>query len=271
MLTRRFTDDKGRLYYFDKRIPSKEVITGTPRNFFAETHLYTFEHKDGTKDTELEFFFADIDGIGNELIEKIVTTVRKGQKPNLTMEERENWNLFFYYQWKRSPEVYREVHSLVNFDEAYQKELSKLESRRSLTEEERRNLQDPATQERIKKGATVEALANPGPLVQTILGQKGLGIVVIKKPNKSFVIGSKPVLKLNLPGRQNLKDPTVEVWLPVAHDVMVSPAPIPPEEERVFELSDDSRIRYTNEAILKQSNAIAGRSKELITSLAKYV
>lgn len=268
MLTRRFTDDNGHLYYFDKRIASKGVITGTPRNFFAENHLYTFERQDGTKDTELETFFAEVDGIGNEIIEKIVIAVRKGQKPNLTKKEREDWNLFFYYQWKRSPEVHREIHSLTNLDETYQQAISELEFMCLLTEEERRNLEKPTTKARIEKSASIGALASPGSMVQTVLGQKGFGIAVIKKPNKSFVIGSKPVVKLNFPGRSNLTDPSVEVWLPIAHDIMVGPAPIPPQEEKVVEIGDHN-IRYINEIIFKQSKAIAGRSKDLISSLAR--
>jgi hypothetical protein len=266
MLSKRFVDNKGNIYYFDKRAPSKGVITGIPKNIFLETHLYTFEEKDGTKNTELEAFFSKLEGDADKIIEKIVTAARQGKKPNLTDVERKNWNLFFYYQWKRTPDVFRSVHSLVEYDDTYQKALTELESIRPLTQGERSSLEDIATKKRLKKGAEVLALSDPGSQVQEVLGKMGLGIVIIQNPKKSFVIGSKPVLKL-MPKGSKLGDPTAEVWLPIAHDVLVGPGPINPNEERIIKIPDD-KIREYNEAMFKQSKGIAGRSKELISSLA---
>jgi hypothetical protein len=266
MLSKRFVDDKGNIHYFDKRAPSKGVIAGIPKNIFLETHLYTFEEKDGRKNTELEAYFAKLEGVVDKIIDKIVTAARKGQKPNLTYAEREKWNLFFFYQWKRSPDVIREVDSLINFDDTLRQVISKVESLLSLTEEQKRELKDPVTIRRIQKGSTVAAISNPGLVVQETLSKMGLGIIVIQNAKKSFIIGSNPVLRL-MPKGSKLGDPAAEVWLPIAHDVLVGPGPINPNEELIIEIPDD-KIREFNEAMFKQSKGIAGRSKELISSLA---
>jgi len=270
MLLRRFVDHNSNLYYFDKRFPSRGVLVSTSQNLFLENHLYTAEDKDGVKDVELESYFSELEGRADHIIEKIVTAARKEQKPNLTSYEKEIWNLFFYYQWKRVPDYFRKIHALMDFDRSLHEAVTTFETEhRPFTDDERRNLQDPAWRDRIKQGAIVQALADPGPLVETALSQKGLGVVVIQKPNKSFVIGSNPVLRLSLPGRSHLTDPTVEIWLPVAHDILVGPAPLP-QQELVVGLREDRHIRYINESILKQSTVIAGRSKELISSLVRY-
>jgi hypothetical protein len=166
------------------------------------------------------------------------------------------------------PDVFRNVHGLRDFDKTVEEAIARIEMQhRPFTEDEHRSLRHPATKKRIKQGATVEALADPGPQVQTALSQKGLAIVVIQKPKRSFVIGSNPVLRF-MPAGSNLADPNIQVWLPVAHDVMVGPAPIPPQEERVIGLSKGSDIRHVNRAIFRQSTAIAGHSRALIASLA---
>jgi hypothetical protein len=53
----------------------------------------------------------------------------------------------------------------------------------------------------------------------------------------------------------------------VAHDVAVSPALVPPTEERLVEIHD-CHVRTINVAVFKQSTAIAGRSRGLIASLS---
>lgn len=82
-------------------------------------------------------------------------------------------------------------------------------------------------------------------------------------------MGSRPVVKLTHPGRGHLADATVEVWLPIASDVAVSPAPGAPTEELLVEIREDSTIRYLNRAAFIQSTAIAGKSQKLVASLAR--
>ncbi|MBI2178809.1 MAG: hypothetical protein HYU38_10830, partial [Candidatus Tectomicrobia bacterium] len=137
---------------------------------------------------------------------------------------------------------------------------------RPLTDKERQEFQKPETLKRIRRNAKVHSLADPSQEVQEVLSRKGLGIAVISDPKKSIIIGSFPVVKLTFPGRTNLADPSVEVWLPISRDVVVGVAPFPNTEKLVAIANHD--IRALNLLISKQSTIIAGPSRELISSLS---
>jgi hypothetical protein len=111
-----------------------------------------------------------------------------------------------------------------------------------------------------RTAGTIEAVGVlPTPAEREKLLSSGGLIVRITKHNKSFVIGSRPVVR---PGRMHIEDATGQAWLPIAHDVAVllfagngGPASI-------------EIIRWLNEALFKQSTFVAGRSNKLLASLS---
>jgi Protein of unknown function (DUF4238) len=270
MLLERFADENGKLFFFSKQFPAKGVLATTPRNLFCQKHTYTAKDKHGAMDVRLERSYAELEGLATAIIEKIVTSARHGHKANLTTQERDIWDFFFYNQWKRVPDFQRKFFETEKFGSQLTNATAAFEAQfRPLTPDEERDLQDPLWLERVKQNAKIHALTRSSPRILAFLKDKGLGIAVIRKPGKSFVIGSFPVVKLAYSGRQHPADPTVEIWLPVAHDVAVSPAPFPSPEEVLIEIHDDSPVRAINTAIFKQSTAIAGRSQRLIASLVR--
>jgi len=126
----------------------------------------------------------------------------------------------------------------------------------------------PQVRDRILRNARVIALTDRGTNVRRALASRGLGVVHIEARHKSFIIGSSPVVKLTLPGRSDIRDPTVEMWLPIASDVMVGLGR-EAGTETLASTTDASQIRHINEAIASQSTMIAGASKALVRSLAK--
>jgi len=269
MLLQRFADENGKLFFFSKQFPAKGVLAITPRNLFCQTHIYTAKDKHGAMDVRLEHYYADLECLANAIIEKIVTSARYGHKPHFTAQERDIWDYFFYNQWKRVPDFQRKFFQTDKFESQLKAAAAAFETNyRPLTQDEERDLQDPAWLERVKQNAKIHALTRSSPRILAFLKEKGLGIAIIRKPGKSFVVGSFPVVKLAYPGRQHPADPTAEIWLPVAHDVAVSPAPVPSRVELLIEIHADSPVRAINAAIFKQSTAIAGRSQRLIASLS---
>jgi hypothetical protein len=267
MLLRRFLASNGKLYAFNKHEPEKGIFTPTPKSLFVGKHLYSDTDKTGEKDDWLEKHFSKIEGQVNLIIEKIIMAVRSGKKPGLKAEEKELWDLFFYYQWKRVPEFDESLNIFSEFEIHIEEAVKEFElSFRPLTNEEKTELKTPEALARIKQSAKNKSLADPGKDVQKILNNKGLGIAVIRKPNKSFIIGSQPVAKFTFPERTHLGDDTVEVWLPIAPDIAISPAP-KRETEILIQVSDKD-IRHINEGIFSQSTIVAGRSEALIKSLA---
>ena len=267
MLSKRFVDSDGKLYCYKKDAPERGVFTGTPKNLFVQGHLYTAFNEDGTKDVLLEQKFSQLDSEANDIIEKIIVSVRKGQLPGLTEVEKRVWDLFHFVQWKRVPDSHGFYFTDENFGPVIQQAKADYQEKYGpLTEEQEGWFQDPEWLKKYKQNVRVGMLAQAGSRVREALSQKGLGIAIISKPNKSFVIGSFPVVKFAHTGRADLTDSTVEVWLPISHDVAVTPAPISPMKEKAVYIRD-SDVRKINEAILKQSTMIAGRSPKLIRSL----
>jgi hypothetical protein len=268
MLLRRFTDEDGRLFFFNKRFPDGGVLSTTPANLFCETHLYTAKDKNGVMDVQLERDYADLESLANPIIEKIVSASRRGLRPQLTAQERDIWDVFFCNQWKRVPEIREKVFDRENIESRLTRLVATFEANgRPLTSNDASNLRNPKWVARVKKNTMIEALKHPSPEVLAILKQKGLCIAVIRKRGKSFVIGSLPVVKLNHPHREHLSDPTVEVWLPISFDIAVSPAFMLSGNELVREIYDESIVRRINRATFAQSTTIAGRSEKLIASL----
>jgi hypothetical protein len=266
MLSARFTDEACNLHFFDKRAADRGVITSTPENVFVVGHLYSLIGKDGSKNTALEKYYAHVEGRANGLIEKIITAARAEKLPGLSNAEKAEWDAYVYQQWSRVPDLH--LRTLNDFEDTLRRSVEEFEKTvRPLTDAERLSLKEPETLARIKQNARVMSLGiDHGPAVDA-LGTRGLGVAIIKRRNKSFVLGSLPVVKLTLPSRTHITDPTVEAWLPIASDVAVSPAGTRGTEQ-LFPITDDRYIRALNEATFGQSTVIAGCSHALIASLS---
>lgn len=269
MLQRRFVDSNGRLYSFDKRRPEDGVRLEQPANLFVEKHLYSIKKKTGEKDPDLETRLAQLEGDADIVIRKIVKASEKGEVPSFSEYERGVWDLFFYVQWKRTPDNFERINALSNFDEMIKKSIENFEREfRPLTNIEREELGDPAVQSRLIHNAKVGAVGSGSKEVVQALHNKGLAILKIDTPNRSFVLGSNPVVKMTHKGRAHISDPTVEIWFPISPQLAVSPAYLR-GEERLIPIRDAKDIRHINSAVANQSTVIAGNNEKLISSLSR--
>ena len=256
---KRFTDKEGNLYFYDKRHPDKGVRKRAPKNLFYERHFYTQVEEDGTQDAAVETeFLAVLESEASPVIEKIVNAARRGDPPNLSPDEKDIWVKFSFIQFKRVPErrekrkeeIFQEMRREIDFIAFADSELSILD--------------DEETMERLWRNSSIQSVQKPlSKQGAKILLEKQIGVAVIRKPKpkRSFVIGSNPVVKMSNPGRSHLADPTVELWLPLARDVAVTPCP--GESDKIV-FVNDKHIRAINQGIYQQSTVIAGCSQELI-------
>ena len=262
MHSKRFADPDGILYVFDKRFPHKGVQRRTPRNLFVEGDFYTQFDDEGTKDVSMETeFLAPLEGKASPVIEKIVNAARRGDLPNLSPVEKDIWVKFSYNQFVRVPEtrekykeeIFQEIRSKIDFIGRF----------RPFTDRELSILDDEETMERLFRNSSIQSVRMTSVKVFGVLSEKRIGVAVIRnpKPKRSFVIGSNPVVKMSHPERSHLADPTVEVWLPLARDVAVSPCP--GKSDKIVS-ANDRHIRAINKSVFQQSEVIAGCSRELI-------
>ena len=263
MLSKRFANQEGKLYVYDKSHPDKGVQKKDPKKTFVRRHFYSQEEEDGTRDVSVETqFLAPLESDASPVIEKIVNAARRGQPPGLSSDEKDIWVKFSYNQFVRVPET-RETYKEEIFQEL-RSELDFIGQFRPFTDSELSILDDEETMERLWRNSTIQSVRmTHAKEVFDILSEKRIGVAVIRKPKpkRSFVIGSNPVVKLSHPERSHLSDPTVEVWLPLARDAAVTPCP--GESDKVISLQD-RHIKSINKSIFQQSTVIAGCSRELI-------
>lgn len=265
LLLKRFANADGFIHVFDKRHPYLGVRPVGPRDIYVHKHLYSEIKPDGTRRRELDDFYTALETLAGPIVEKIAAAARGGRTPGLSADEKSIWNIFLYNQWRRVPDSYERF----SFDESEVRALLAEYERkyRPLSDEQRSYWAQPETMARLRHNVYVDALKRQSAHVLRILDGRGLGIAVIAKPNKSFVTGSFPVVKLTNPETPRLDHPATEAWIAIAPDVAVTPAG-ERGEERIVEVQEDRYVRGLNEALFRQSTSIAGRSRELVASLA---
>ena len=262
---RNFADTDGRLYFFDQSAPGSRVRKWPPKRLFSQDHLYSTIERNGTRSDDLDKFYQKLETRAAPIAKKIIASARGGRLPCLSAVEKQDWDLFVYNHWRRAPDCFEKF----AYDEqALRDTIAEFEREcRPLTAEERLYWEQSGTIATFWHNACVDALKKQNLQVLGILNSRGLGIAVIKKPNKGFITGSFPVVKLTNPETPHLGHPSTEAWLALTPDVAVTPAGERSEERVVF-VEDDHHIRSLNEALCRQSTVIAGRSKALIASLA---
>lgn len=268
MLLKRFSNERGFFFVYDKRHPDKGVQKRMLENLFVERHLYTQVDANGAKDVSVETeYLASLESKASRLFNKLVFATRRGDPPRLTPVEKDVCIEFFYCQHMRVPE--RGGRSK---EEAYQRSKRRIDFMsqfRSPKGEELSNVFQDGTFRRMWKNAISEISRIENPVAYEVLSQKQIGVGVIRKPKpmRSFVIGSNPVLKLAPPIRAHQDDQVVEFWLPLARDVAVS---FCSSERDTTVALRDRHIETLNRNALDQSAVIAGCSRELIESLVNY-
>lgn len=266
MMLRRFTYADERLFFFDERIKPREVRTSTVDGLFFHKHLYSLTKKDGTRDVSLEHFYSKLESAANPVIEKICAAARAGNLPNLTPDEKYSWDIFSYHLWKRAPDFYDKLGVVQDFEQKFEAALTSLSAKAGLTTEQQDEVRQPEAMARIRKNAIITALGKTDTEAIDVLSSRGLAVAAIRKANKSFLIGSNPVVRLSSARGTDLRDRDVELWIPIASYVAVSPGPRDGEEMLVAMHPD--HVRHINRAIFEQSTVIAGRSDRLIASIA---
>lgn len=263
-LLRNFTDSDHRLCYLDQTKANVSIKKPTPKECFRECHLYTSYERDGKRNYSLDNDNTKLESLVSPIIKKILRACRACDEPKLSENEKTILDDFIINLWTRNPDIMKRVGLDDFYNDVVQKTVAGIEARRPLHDSEKELLCSPDRQKQLKQNVKVEALKIGSPKLKEVLDNKGLAIVKIQLPNKSFIIGSYPLARLN---KGHLSEPTVELWLPIAHDIAIAPY-FDRGIIKVFSINMQG-IRKINMAIARQSSGIAGRSRELISSLAR--
>jgi hypothetical protein len=268
MILNGFTDNDGWLHWcqLDGSLPT--IRKARPKELFLEKHLYSTVDAAGIKDPAMEGHLSSLETAATAVVTKILAEARSGQCPILSLEQRQIWYLFFLIQWRRTPETQRAVASDQKVLEWLEDELLELRAIVPNRSSEIDALSMPDARARILQNVRVDQLTRLSGEMITVLERRGIAILRIINPKKSFIVGSRPVVKLTINGQSDLNDPIVEMWLPISSDIAVGVGSGKGRIDLHF-LAQEKPIRQLNIAIANQSSTIAAASPSLIRSLAR--
>lgn len=265
-MLRRFTDAHGYLHAFRPADPSPKAFRSRPEELFRKRDLYAVKRSEGRADHAMETALSAFEGESDQVIARIVEAARVGAVPRLSPDEEATWLRFLFLQWKRVPDLHLTVATLEEADALLDQIFAEARERFPNQGAELDRLSQPAERARTIKNARVDGLRGMSVDVFDAMRSRGLGIVRITLPDKRFIVGSRPVVKLTHPGKTDLRHPECELWLPIASDVMVGLGR-GQGTETLVDCSPEN-IRHTNLAIAQQSTMFASSSASLTQSLA---
>lgn len=266
MLLDGFTDPEGWLYWRRLDVDDKSIRPARPPELFRKKYLYSIVSEAGDKDPKIELRLSQIEGDAGRVIQRMVENVRAGRIPNLTSAEMHIWYHFLLLQWRRTPETQQSVASDEVMSEMFDETVAELRAAFPERGAEIDALDTSDSRTRSIRNARAESLLGQKETVVEVLARRGIAIVQVRKPSKSFIIGSRPVVKLNPVGQTDLNHPDVQMWLPIAADIAVGVGNA--TDRTALYHAEDHHVRQLNLAIAKQSGIIAGRSPQLVRSLA---
>ena len=139
-LLRQFTDSENKLHIFDKRRLRSGVYSSAPKGAFHKRNLNSFVLKDGLKNTDLETWYADLEAKVSPVISKLIASAHERLVPKLTPNERQIWDLFFYHQQKRAPNVFGKLGCFEDFEENLPDLIARFERDHGAVSEEQKKI-----------------------------------------------------------------------------------------------------------------------------------
>lgn len=262
-----FKNSQGELYYYNKEESEKGIKSRNTEGIFRKYHIYTYFDGDGSPDFTLEAkYHKALENKAKIITDKIISSIRSGRKPGISTEEKQDWYEFFYHQWRRVPDFYEKRLDKTLYPTLLRNLFDQYETHhRPLTKKEKRYFLSEEGIQKAHNNVVIRSLRNTPEISKEVFHCMSLQYLFISDEKASLVIGSNPVVSITPLGLKNIREKSNEIWMPIAHDIMVGT--YIGSENRMAELSDRREIRKFNICTWLQSKEVAGRSKKLIESL----
>ena len=235
-----------------------------PANLLLEKDLYKHDGQLIKIEANIESEFSEIESEFASIRKRLVGAVQEGKTPHMNWEERVKFSKFIATQMRRVPDKIRGDRYLAK--EIVQRHIE--QAHRDLNSDETPYTTPEAVDEYVDL-VQMSAMIRPTPEVIQKMSQAEPFYMRIALPRCSFIVGSNPVVLVNLSSEAAIRaDQVRDLFLALSHDVGVifSASLRSPIREDIFQKSD---VRKLNELVRDQSTIIAGKSCELIRSLSK--
>ena len=252
-LLENFVDKTGKMYAFVKLNPSGGIFRTRPENLMAETNLYELQGVVEPDQGAIESEFANLEAKAKPIADKIICAVRNGECPHLDPGEKSTWDEFYARTFLRAKtinvrnEIYRDVEERTESLKVLAPSLP--------------TINNPGFVKNTTHNAVREVSSAPFiPELLKTSAAGGLRIGRILEANRSLVIGSVAIAIVH---HRRVR----HAWLPLSHDVAVTPFNGVGNEE-LFDLAD-REIRAINEASYRGSHIVGAHSLQILCSLVK--
>ena len=266
VILKRFTDEDGWLHLYsshDARVRRTRI-----EKAFCKKHLYSEVRSDGSKDVKVEHELSWLESVLEPILMKFERSAQTGDIPRLTDLELLTWRFYLVVQWKRVPDLHKTVttdeesaaylHGILDkIQTAYPNRVAELEM-----------LRRPHEIKRTVRNARIAGTPEVSDRVMRAMATRGIAILSITPPQKTIIIGSRPVVQLAFRKGLKLTDEETEMWLPISSKIAVGLG-TKSEREKVYRLADHAAIRYFNLSIARQSTEFASCSEALTKSIAQ--
>ncbi len=264
-LTKRFTDANGLLHAAHTRGGTTAVFPSSPRNSFVERHWHTQILTGGARDISVEHALSEqIESPASIVVQKIIAAAAQDDLPCLSRDERRTWDSFFVNQRIRTRDHHRALGLYENFADQVDGWLLQSARRgRIIPADIANQLRLPENVERLKDNVRIQGYVRPLGEAMEVLSARGIAVVKLLGDRERFLVGSYPVVKLCPDDTNDLRDPRVEMWLPIASTIAVGTWGAA-GTETIGRLDSDFASNI-NDAVAHQSSTIAGCSVQLVS------
>lgn len=268
MLSKRFVNGDGHLWYFDSYNKRHGIQSVTPNGAFWARDLNTLEDSAGVKSDDAERFFnSTLEEPCNTLLDSLTEQVISNSTVTLSPDERTLLNDFVYFQFKRTPDANAKFMGDVPTETDISHLVNEYEQNagRRITPEERAQIFSVEGQKKIaQRGRVLASTALADEEVTKALSSISAWFLVAPK-SSSFVLGSDPVLRFG--GR--LDSEGAALVLPISKRT----ACVWGTKYRNGTIvhANKNQIRSLNESTARESTAIASCAEPLTKSLSRFV
>ena len=268
MLIKNFCEN-GQVWVCHKN--EKRIFKVSPNNIFKENNSYASYDLDNfqVKSDKHEVTLSGIESDAAPVVRKIIAHSRCNEHPKLSLSERRVWKAFYCASCRRTPEFARKLLNLDGFDDVFHLVCEQLLHQTGIDCPDKevlaREVALRPAKDVVKQNTKARFASGDHPRlkahVERFSRETGLMISVIRRPNRSFVIGSHGISIVP-------RGKAIGGWLPIAHDVAVTPTAYADREILLALDNDhDQIIRAVNRASFQSSQFVAAISESLIRSL----
>ncbi|GAB5489024.1 MAG: hypothetical protein Pars2KO_25940 [Parasphingorhabdus sp.] len=214
----------------------------------------------------MELRLSQLESEISPILAKFVDAAEANELPNLSVRQKKLWDKFLLLQYRRVPDL-RDQDSWNNALDEYSWITNGLKNEFPHRRDEIELFESDQEKIRIINNAYVRMLDMPPGEPEKVLNRRGI-ILLRSAKSKKFVIGSRPVIQMNMNNGRTLHDNFSEMWLPISNNLAVGVGTMW-EREKILDLEIHSGMRYLNEAIARDSSSFASASLKLTHSIAQ--